>query len=158
MSCTFAHNTNLSLILLPPESLETQLSASHQWIFFPPHWPACAEEYQISTQIKGWGIQTPADSLVKSCKWNLRVLYGCYRRWVQSAPNTHFPCKSLVNCSSSMICHYPIIDWLFVQDSSKSIWKPSSAVVRKCLSSPCNSLCQLHTERPIFSCFATVGF
>lgn len=34
MSCTFAHNTNLSLISWLPESLETELSAFHQRNFF----------------------------------------------------------------------------------------------------------------------------
>lgn len=34
MSCTFAHNTNLSLISWLPESLETELSAFHQENFF----------------------------------------------------------------------------------------------------------------------------
>lgn len=44
----------------------------------------------------------------------------------QSALNAHFLLRSLVNCSSSTIGHYPVIDSQFVQDSAKSIWKPSS--------------------------------
>lgn len=60
----------------------------------------------------------------------LPLLWLRDRLWCKVS-QTHFLCKSLVNCSSWTIGHYPYTDWLFVQDSLKSIWKPSSAVVRQ---------------------------
>lgn len=60
--------------------------------------------------------------------WQSALVTAGWQSAVQSALNTHFLRKSLVNCSSSTIGHYPDIDSLFVQDSEKSIWKPSSAV------------------------------
>lgn len=94
MSCTFAHNTNLSLISLLGESLETELSAFHQWnFFFSPSRPVCDEVYRVSH--KGLGnIQMPACiSGVRPCKWNLlaaRPCYGCVTECGAKCPKHTF--------------------------------------------------------------------
>lgn len=69
MSCTFAHNTNLSLISWLPESLETELSAFHQLDFFPffllPQL-VCDKAYRATAYIKGSGIFTYLDAALLS--------------------------------------------------------------------------------------------
>lgn len=107
----------------------------HQWNFyFFILIPVCAEGYQVTAHITGSGIFRSLHEVLLSnpangAYWQHALVKAEWQSVVQSALNTHSLCKSLVNCSSWTIGHYPDIDSLFVQDSVKSIWKPSSAVV-----------------------------
>ena len=82
MSCTFAHNTNLSLISWLLESLETELSAFHQrnflFFFFFFLRRLSAMRY-IAWHIKGSGniCVSARSSGVGPCKWNLLAARPC---------------------------------------------------------------------------------
>lgn len=115
MSCTFAHNTNLSLISWLPESLETELSAFHQrnFFFFPlspslqglsvmrniqEHSDICMQLWCQAPQMKSVG---PCHCLVAACG-------------AKCSKHTFYP---QITCELFFLDHYPIIESLFAQES-----------------------------------------